>query len=948
MPIPRTVLFAWLALCFLSVSAPAAALSGSPFIVNSWSVEDGLPDSEAIAVLQTRDGYLWIGTQHGLVRFDGNQFTVFDQMNTPGLPSDLIVFLYEDRQTNLWIGTQSSGLAMIHDGHIQSFARETAGAGTVLAVQESQKGILFGMDGGIADYHEGRMSLYPATASLFLTLIGQHKIFPSRDGGVWEFLSDFILKFKDNHLEKNLGRWPWGNSPVKAACEDPDGNLVVGTLGAGIFWFDARGNYHHISTADGLSSDFVLSMCFDNEGNLWAGTDGGGLDRVKRKVFEPLENFHPWTVQSVCRDAWGGLWAAFGGFGASYWRSNTIVDYHVGLHQAAWEVLVDKDERVWAGTRNDGLFQFDTNRFVPVPFAHALGPEIFALFESRDGRLWVGSENGLGCRDARSWKFFTVRDGLSGNAVRAIAEDARGGLWIGTENNGLDYFDGQKFTAYRASPDGLPGDDISCLYVDSGGVLWVGTFGHGMARFNHGRWMPLSTRNGLASNSIGYIIGDDEGDLWIGSNRGLMRIPENSLADLADGTNFFCRVYGKADGLPTRECSSGSQPAAVCAPDGRLWFPTIDGLVSVDPAKLKPNRRPPHVLIESVLVDERQQNTNPLDSAWSPDVTVPPGGEQLEIHYTALNFSAPGAVQFKYWLEGYQTVKTDAGDSRVARYADLPPGRYRFHVIACNEDGIWNTNGAVLDVAVQPQFWQTNAFQIVSILLLLGMIVGIVRYVSTQNLHRQVQHLKQQEALERERARIARDLHDQLGANLTQVALLGEMAEADKDLPEEVESHSRQISQTARETTRSLDEIVWAINPSNDTLEGLANYACKYAQEYFALAGVPCRVDFPAQLPAAAIPPEVRHNVFLAFKEAVNNVVKHAQARDVSVALRLHPDHFTLQIEDHGRGLGDNVEAKNRNGLRNMKKRMSDIGGNFSIAPAAGGGTLVQLTVPLK
>jgi signal transduction histidine kinase len=223
-----------------------------------------------------------------------------------------------------------------------------------------------------------------------------------------------------------------------------------------------------------------------------------------------------------------------------------------------------------------------------------------------------------------------------------------------------------------------------------------------------------------------------------------------------------------------------------------------------------------------------------------------------------------------------------------------------------------------------------------------------VRYISTQKLQRQLQTHKQREALEHERARIARDLHDQLGANLTQVALLGEMAEADKNVPDEIESHAQQISQTARETTRSLDEIVWAINPANDTLEGLANYAFKYAQEFFALAGVRCRLDAPAQLPGISIPPEVRHNVFLAFKEAVNNVVKHAQASEARIRLRFQPEHFIFEIEDDGKGVSDLGGKRDRSGLRNMRKRMEDIRGNFEIAPAAGQGTIVRLTVPLE
>ena len=256
-------------------------------------------------------------------------------------------------------------------------------------------------------------------------------------------------------------------------------------------------------------------------------------------------------------------------------------------------------------------------------------------------------------------------------------------------------------------------------------------------------------------------------------------------------------------------------------------------------------------MIESVRVDGREQKTNRFSSAWTQAIVIPPGHEQLEIDFTALNFSAPREVRFKYRLEGRDTAWTP-GDARVANYPNLPHGHYYFHVKACNEDGVWNETGSGLEITVQPRFWQTNGFRFAAIIFALAIVAAIVRFISTQKLRREVQSLKQQEALERERSRIARDLHDQLGANLTQVTLLGEMAEADKNSPDEIESHAKQISETARETTHSLDEIVWAINPSNDTLEGLANYACKYAQEYLALAGLRYRADLPDAIAADA------------------------------------------------------------------------------------------------
>ena len=497
----------------------------------------------------------------------------------------------------------------------------------------------------------------------------------------------------------------------------------------------------------------------------------------------------------------------------------------------------------------------------------------------------------------------------------------------------------------------MPGDDVSCLYVETNGVLWAGTSGHGLARLENGRWARYASTNGLASDSIGYITEDDAGYLWIGCNAGLMRISKKSLDDFAAGTAnvISCRTYGKADGLPTRECSAGSQPATCRTSDGRLWFPTTKGLTSVNPAEIKTNLQPPTVMIESVLADGREQKINRLDSAWPQSITIPPGGEELEIHYTALNFSAPELVHFKCWLEGHETAPTDVGDERIARYPNLPPGQYRFHIQACNEDNVWSgPDAAVLFINVQPQFWQTNGFRVAAIVFILGIVAAIVRYLSTQKLQRQLQSLQQREALEKERARIARDLHDQLGANLTQVALLGEMAEADKDSPAEIESHAQQISLTARETTRSLDEIVWAVNPANDTLDGLVNYAGKYAQEYLALTGLRCRADLPAQLPAIPIPPEVRHNVFLAFKEAVHNIVKHARATEARIRLRLAANNFILEIEDDGCGVQNLDSKQTRNGLRNMKKRMADIHGEFSISGGANGGTIVRLKVPVN
>jgi signal transduction histidine kinase/streptogramin lyase len=609
-------------------------------------------------------------------------------------------------------------------------------------------------------------------------------------------------------------------------------------------------------------------------------------------------------------------------------------------------VFVDRDRQLWVGTYNHGLLRLQDGRFPPAPGSALLNPHILAIHQDRQGKLWVGTEGGLGCWDGESWRVYSTTNGLSANAVQAIAADPQGNLWLGTAGGGINRLKNGRFTWFGKT-NGLPSDTIGSLWVDADGVLWAGTSG-GLARWKNGQWTRLTALEGLTTSNIGYLIEDGQGYLWIGSNIGLMRIRKEALDELAEGrTNSFpVRTYDEADGLATCECSSGSQPAACRTPDGRIWFPTIQGLVSVDPAQIHPNTNQLPVVIESVLVAGKPVTSSRPRALPLREVILPPGKQGLEIRFTSLNLAAADRARFKYRLTGHEW--SPANDSRVAYYGKLPPGHYLFQVTACNEDGVWNEAGCSLAVTVLPPFWRTAWFLTLSGLCFLGLIAGSVHYVSTQKLQRELALMRQHEALEAERARIARDLHDQLGANLTQVTLLGEMAETDKDLPTEVEGHARQITQTARETTRALDEIVWTVNPANDTLDGLVNYVCKYAQEYVELAGLRYRIDVPDHLPATPIPPELRHNVFLVAKEAINNVVKHAKASSVWLRLQLEPNRFTLEIQDDGRGLSPEAEKKGRNGLRNMRKRMEDVGGTFTIGPATTPGTLARLSAPLR
>ncbi len=449
----------------------------------------------------------------------------------------------------------------------------------------------------------------------------------SQSGGYWRLADGRIQKRITNSVALDPGwAYPWGFTyQVKAACEDREGNLIVGTLGDGVWWFDASGKPTQISTTNGLSNNYVLSLLKDREGALWVGTDGGGLCRVRRQVFDTVEATRGLAVQSVCEST-NGLWVGFnnigiGAFGVAHLTNAVLNNSTNGvldtfgfvrglLDSSVRSVFVDRDQRVWAGTFSSGLFQNQAQRFEWVVMPKAGRFAVFAIHQDRNGGLWFGTQSGLTGWDGREWKLFTTRDGLSADEVRAIADDREGSLWVGTRGGGLSRWRDGRWTAFHRR-DGLPSEDISALLVDGEGVLWVGTFGSGLARFQGGRWTHFSISEGLVGNSIGYLIEDGLGYLWIGSNRGLMRVKKSALNDFALGPARFIpvRAFGRPDGMPTRECTSGSQPAACKTRDGRLWFPTSKGLVSINPAEVELNTNPPPVVIESVIIDGQAQSS---------------------------------------------------------------------------------------------------------------------------------------------------------------------------------------------------------------------------------------------------------------------------------------------------------------------------------------------------
>jgi len=333
---------------------------------------------------------------------------------------------------------------------------------------------------------------------------------------------------------------------------------------------------------------------------------------------------------------------------------------------------------------------------------------------------------------------------------------------------------------------------------------------------------------------------------------------------------------------------------------------------------------------------------------------VPPGHKRFEFRFTALSFDAGDKSRFRYKMEGLETEWVEADSAqRTATYPHLPPGDYRFHVIACNNEGVWNENGASVAFRIEPHFYETGWFMVVSALLILGGVAAAVRTAASRKYRRKLALLEQQHAVERDRARIAKDIHDDIGAGLTQITLLTELARRE---PEQLGAHLERISNSARQLTRAMDEIVWAVDPQHDTFNGLVDYISAFAEDFLYTAGIRCRMDLPMTLPATRVDAELRYNLFLAVKEAVNNVVKHAKATEVWLRLSVAPDAFTLVIEDNGRGMPADEGATgvgadrlaSGSGLANLRKRLAAVGGRCEIHSASGRGTRVEMTVAIQ
>lgn len=777
--------------------------------------------------------------------------------------------------------------------------------------------------------------------------------FPTRDGGFWGVAAGQPRRARE-------GAWVWKAENVRDLTgyhrlsldgfEDRHGGVWVRHDGGGLVHVGADGALRRITAADGLPGDAVKACIEDREGNVWAAVDRGGLVRVREAAFRVLsadDGLAVKAVGTVAEDETGTLWFGTHGGGLHRLRDGALVRFAVPAASSrnfVFSLFPDGHGGLWLSGDREDLLTFDGRAIRRPPWGvHA----IKSMLVDRAGRVWLGTKNGLACLvdgDLRGGiQYFGPDQGFEPEDVRAFAEAADGTVWMGTGGGNIYAFKDGAFTKFR--PEGTrPGEGIWALQVDAEGLVWAGTSGGGLLRLASGRFSRFTSGTGLPSDVICQILDDGRGQLWAAAQGGLFSVSKASLGT-GDGERPKVRTYGRAEGWPTAECSGLYQPSAWRARDGRLWFATAKGVVSVGPDEVTAPLPPPPVLIEDVRVNGEPADGPPR--APAAPIEVPPGDRRVELTYTGISLSAPERLEFRYQLLGLEAAWVQAGPRRSVQYAYLPPGEYRFAVAARYGGEDWGP-AAEVALTVRPRLRERGFFLVLLAAAGAGLVGAGVRTISHQRLRRQLERLEWQQALERDRARISKDIHDDLGAGLSQIGLLSDLVQ--RDGPPHAQSYLEQISETARGLIRNMDEIVWAMNPRHDTLRSLVTYVCQFAQGYLSLAEIQCRLDIPPVIPPHPLTSEVRHNLFLAVKEALRNVVEHAGAREVWLRFRLADSGFTLSIEDDGRGfvpssLAGEGEGRGE-GLASLRDRLTAIGGQAVVQSEPGRGTRVALTVP--
>jgi ligand-binding sensor domain-containing protein/signal transduction histidine kinase len=956
------------------------------YMVRLWQTQDGLPEQTVQAVAQTRDGYLWIGTTGGLLRFDGSRFMTFERGNTPALKENSVFSLMTSRDGTLWIGTEGGGLVRLDEGGFTRFsAADGLSDGFVRTVLEDRRGkIWIGTDNGLFQLansratHATRVDNTPQMAPLAI-----HALAEARDGTVWVGGSRLVaIRAADDAVGGQVARnYPlkgeYSETRVKSILQTSDGvlwvgtvsglqqmrpgsagferfagiqstvrilretdigtpayTLWIGTIGQGAFlWHEGRLAAAVASKA--LPSNTVLTIYEDSERNVWMGTQAGML-RFSRSPLDlvPLPNASDSDFETISPDRDGSLWVA--STRLSHLIDGVATPYTFPELRGARvrQVFRDRTGALWIGTDGRGLFCL-TPGAAPKQYTTANGLVnnfVRSIMQARNGDLWIATDEGVSRLSAGSFRNFTVQDGLAYFSVRALLEDRAGDVWIGTDR-GLSLLHGERFVE-NAATRALKEEKVWAVHEsdhDHGqGTIWLGTHGDGLFRFKSSVLTHYTTEEGLASNSIYSILEDNKGTFWIGGASGVMSVSIHELEDPERSPHAYLsqRFFGVSEAGGLSPLYGGTQPAAAITQDGEVWFPTTKGPVRIL-ARDVGTSTVPKVFVDQVVADGR---TLPARGV----MRLAADNANLEISYGSILLGPQDAVQFQYKLDGFDRDWRYASTRRVADYTNLPAGQYTFRVRAF-EGGLGRETEKTLTIVKSQYFYRTPWF-VSCCVAFIALIAWGIHYQRLRRLRMAFQ------AVIEERARLAREMHDTLIQGCAGVSLLLEACASAKGGDNAVQLELVDYART--QLAASIDEArqaVWNLRGTDssdfgDTLRKLAQRT-----ERGSSIAVECTVEGDEyDFHSIAM-----HEITMVSREAVYNALLHANPTRIAVHANFGEEEFSLRVEDDGSGFEySRIAPEGHYGLLGIEERIKRLGGTVQVNSAASRGTRIFIRVP--
>ncbi len=1020
-----------------------SAAEFTDYVVQTWQTGDGLPQDSVTSIVQTPDGYLWLATFNGLARFDGARFTVFDEGNTPALQNSRLVRLDLDHDGQLWIIAEDGSLTRLANGNFQNFTASSGiparGARAVVS-GPGRRLLLVSREEGIYEaqsdqwvHHPGWSGLQPSGVSLhtdredrlwawkkntgafgcvrdqqFIPLKAEDgladlrvRAFASRrQGGYWLICSNRVCicdtapNPKESSPSIRPTEWilPDSARNLMDLQEDPEGNLWLATWGHGLFCFSPAGPCRRFGVKEGLSHEVVRALWIDREGSLWVGTDGGGLNHLKRRVVSMYDERHGLTanvVMALLPDKVDPekLWLGLNSGGLGWLRAGQFTpllsEPLLSTNSLVYGLFQTRQGELWIGTYSRGLLRYVGGKLSVL----TEGPEwegrpLRAALEDRSGSVWVGGAGGLLEWQGTAFTNHNAELGWSNVAISALAEDRTGNLYVGSFGRGLSRRSQGRWTQYL-DQDGLADNHITSLYIDERDRVWIGTFNRGLSLFHNGAFKNLDASGGLPDNSIGAVVKDGQANLWLGCNHGIFRIPAEQAQEFASGhrQQVTGSTFGLGEGLSTLECS-----AACVAGDGKLWFATAKGVAAIDPDRLSLNTFAPSVMIEEVLIDgqswaphgrsphasreqrvgDRKQNlaqalASSADSTANEKsgqpvppakIVVPPRQARVEFHFTGLSFLAPEKVRFRYRLENFDDAWIDNGAQRVAYYTRLPPGRYRFRVTACNNDGLWNEKGAALDMVVLPPWWMTWWAQGIAVLGTAGLAFWVIearlRRLKREHAMQSAFSRRLIQTQEEERKRIAAELHDSLGQDLLVIKNRALLGLRDTTTSSQAAEQLNEISRVASESVAEVRQISHDLRPYQLDRLGLTKALQAMIASVSTASGIRC-VALLEPLDSW-VPGPLQIHCYRIVQELLNNVIKHSHASEARVSATVADGRICIVFDDDGCGFDSTAarEQPSGAGLTDISERVYMLGGTVRCDSERARGTRWTIEIPVS